>query len=150
MVIIWLIHLHGQLCEGVFNRKHKDIYYYHIGGAFETSIIMKKTQDELDVVVGCHQIVNENGIPQYLQVVVKEIFYLHCPTPSLLPHKNMKSCEVWDYYIPTKTCTFVNIWVICRNLVVYENPFAFNLERFVGSEVDLKGKDFQLLPFGYR
>jgi cytochrome P450 len=33
---------------------------------------------------------------------------------------------------------------------VYENPFAFNHESFVGSEVGLKNKDFQLLPFGSR
>jgi cytochrome P450 len=31
---------------------------------------------------------------------------------------------------------------------VYENPFDFNPERFFGSEINLKGKDFQLLPFG--
>ncbi len=31
---------------------------------------------------------------------------------------------------------------------LYENPLKFNLERFIGSNVDLKGKDFQLLPFG--
>ncbi|KAH9537603.1 hypothetical protein CY35_16G062600, partial [Sphagnum magellanicum] len=110
---------------------------------------MKKTQDELDGVVGCDQIVNEDDIPRYLQAVVKEIFCLHGLAPLLLPHENMKSREVEDYYISTKTCTFVNIWAIHQNPVMYENPFAFNPERFVGSEVDLKGKDFQLLPFGF-
>ncbi len=112
--------------------------------------IMKKTQDELDGVVGHHRIVNENDIPRlkYLQAVVKETFHLHSPTPLLLPHENMKSCEIGGYYIPAKTRTFVKIWAIHRDPSVYENPFDFNPERFVGSEIDLKGKDFQLLPFG--
>jgi geraniol 8-hydroxylase len=41
----------------------------------------------------------------------------------------------------------VNVWAIHRDPSIYENPLEFNPERFVGSNVDLKGKDFQLLPF---
>jgi cytochrome P450 len=115
--------------------------------------VLKKIQDELDGVVVCHRIVNENDIPQlkYLQAIVKETFCLNClELPLLLPNKNMKACEIGDYYILAKTGTFVNVWAIHQNPSLYENPFDFNLERFVGSEVDLKGKDFQLLPFGSR
>ncbi len=68
--------------------------------------VLKKIQDELDGVVGCHQIVNENDIPQlkYLQAIVKETFCLNCPKlPLLLPNKNMKACEIGDYYILAKT-----------------------------------------------
>jgi cytochrome P450 len=50
--------------------------------------------------------------------------------------------------VPAKTRIFVNVWAIHRNMCAYDNPLDFNPERFVGSEIDLKGYDFQLLPFG--
>jgi cytochrome P450 len=39
-------------------------------------------------------------------------------------------------------------WAIHRHPSAYDNPWDFNPERFVGSEVDLKGTNFELLPFG--
>lgn len=113
---------------------------------------MKKIQDELDDVVGHDRVVNESDLPQlkYLQAVVKETFHLHPHVPLLLPHeKNIKACEINGYHVPPKTCTLVNVWVIHRDSSMYENPFDFNPERFVGTTVDLKGNDFQLLPFGF-
>ncbi|CAK9882913.1 unnamed protein product [Sphagnum jensenii] len=111
---------------------------------------MKKIQDELDDVVGHDRVVNESDLPQlkYLQAVVKETFRLHPPTPLLLPRESIKACEINGYHIPPKTRTLVNIWAIHRDSSMYENPFDFNPERFVGTTVDLKGNDFQLLPFG--
>jgi cytochrome P450 len=112
--------------------------------------VMKKVQDELDGVVGDGRFVNENDIPQlkYLQAIVKETFRLHPLAPLLVPHESIESCEINGYHVPAKTCIFVNIWAIHRSLCAYDNPLDFNPERFVGSEVDLKGSDFQLLPFG--
>ncbi|CAK9208507.1 unnamed protein product [Sphagnum troendelagicum] len=112
--------------------------------------VMKKVQDELDGVVGDGRFVNENDIPQlkYLQAIVKETFRLHPPAPLLVPHESIESCEINGYHVPAKTRIFVNIWAIHRSLCAYENPLDFNPERFVGNEVDLKGSDFQLLPFG--
>jgi cytochrome P450 len=110
----------------------------------------KKAREELDDVVGLERVVDESDIPQlkYLQAIVKETFRLHPPNPLLLPHENIEGCEVGDYHIPPKTRLYVNVWAIHRDPSIYENPLEFNLERFVGSNVDLKGKDFQLLPFG--
>jgi len=112
----------------------------------------QKAQEELDDVVGFECVVDENDIPQlkYLQAIaiVKETFCLHPPAHLLLPHENIDGCEVGGYHIPFKTLLYVNVWAINRNPSIYENPLEFNLERFVGSNIDLKGKDFQLLPFG--
>jgi coumaroylquinate(coumaroylshikimate) 3'-monooxygenase len=110
----------------------------------------QKVQEELDDVVGFERVVDESDIPQlkYLQAIVKETFRLHPPTPLLLPHENIEGREVGGYYIPPKTLLYVNVWAIHRDSSIYENPFEFNPERFVGSNIDLKGKDFQLLPFG--
>ncbi|CAM6062097.1 unnamed protein product, partial [Sphagnum tenellum] len=110
----------------------------------------KKAREELDDVVGLERVVNESDIPQlkYLLAIVKETFRLHPPVPLLLPRENIKGCEVGGYHIPPKTRLYVNAWAIHRDPSIYENPLEFNPERFVGSNVDLKGKDFELLPFG--
>ncbi len=110
----------------------------------------KKAREELDDVVGLERVVNESDIPRlkYLQAIVKETFRLHPPITLLLPRENIEGCEVGGYHIPPKTRLYVNVWAIHRDPSIYENPLEFNPERFVGSNVDLKGKDFQLLPFG--
>jgi cytochrome P450 len=111
---------------------------------------MKKIQDELDDVVGHDRVVNESDLPQlkYFQAVVKETFRLHPLVPLMLPHESIKACEINGYHIPPKTRILVNVWAIHRDSSIYENPFDFNPERFVGTTIDLKGNDFQLLPFG--
>ncbi len=110
----------------------------------------QKAQEELDDVVGFERVVDESDIPQlkYLQAIVKETFRLHPPAPLLLPHENIEGHEVGGYHIPPKTRVYVNVWAIHRDSSIYENPLEFNPERFVGSNIDFKGKDFQLLPFG--
>jgi len=111
--------------------------------------IMKKTQDELDHVVGHDRIVDEDDIPQlkYLQAVVKETFRLHATIP-LITRECMTNCKVGGYDILAKTPIIVNIWAIHRHSSAYDDPWDFNPERFVGSGVDVKGVDFELLPFG--
>jgi cytochrome P450 len=112
--------------------------------------VIKKVQDELDDVVGQERVVDENDIPQlkYLQAVVKKTFRLHPLGPLLMPHETREACEIGGYHIPAKSHIFVNVWAVHRHPSAYENPFDFNPERFVGSLIDVKGKDFQLLPFG--
>ncbi|KAL0671907.1 hypothetical protein Bca4012_034611 [Brassica carinata] len=42
----------------------------------------------------------------------------------------------------------VNVWAIGRDPDVWENPAQFEPERFLGKETDVKGKDYELTPFG--
>ncbi|KAH9536222.1 hypothetical protein CY35_17G097200 [Sphagnum magellanicum] len=95
-------------------------------------------------------VVDENDIPQlkYLQAIVKETFRLHPPAPLLMPHENREACEIGGYHIPSKSPIFVNVWAVHRHPSAYENPFDFSPERFVENLIDVKGIDFQLLPFG--
>jgi hypothetical protein len=79
---------------------------------------------------------------------VKEIFRLHAPGPLLIPHENKKACEIGGYHIPAKSHILVNVWAVHRHPSAYENPFDFNPESFVENVIDVKGIDFQLLPFG--
>lgn len=42
----------------------------------------------------------------------------------------------------------MNVWAIGRDSSVWENPMRFEPERFLLREIDVKGKDFELIPFG--
>ena len=51
-------------------------------------------------------------------------------------------------YIPRKSRLIINVWAIGRDPRVWTEPEKFNAERFVGSNIDLRGHDFELIPFG--
>ena len=115
---------------------------------------MQKLQTELDAVIGTERrTVREADIPdlKYLQAVVKETFRLHPPGPLLVPHESIRDCEVAGYHIPAGTRLFVNVYALQRSPAVWERALEFDPERFLrgeGLDVDVRGKDFRLLPFG--
>ncbi|KAJ4826532.1 hypothetical protein Tsubulata_042740, partial [Turnera subulata] len=47
-----------------------------------------------------------------------------------------------------KTRVIINAWAIGRDPSAWTEPDRFFPERFVGSNIDLRGRDFQLIPFG--
>lgn len=111
---------------------------------------MEKVKEELDRVVGRERLVQESDIKDllYLHTVVKETMRLHPVAPLLLPHLAMQPCSVGGYCIPAEATVYVNVWAIGRDPEVWEEPLAFRPERFFGSEVDVRGNHFELLPFG--
>lgn len=111
---------------------------------------MKKLQHELKKVVGMNRPVEESDIEslEYLDMVVKETLRLHPPAPLLLPHESIEDCTVGGFHIPRKARVIVNAWAIGRDPHVWGNPEKFILERFEGTSVDVRGRDFQLVPFG--
>ncbi|RDX89467.1 Flavonoid 3'-monooxygenase, partial [Mucuna pruriens] len=117
-------------------------------------LIMIQVQQELDTVVGKDRFVTELDLPQlpYLQAVVNETFRLHPPTPLSLPRVAEESCEIFNYHIPKGTTLLVNVWAIGRDPKEWPNPLEFKPERFLpGNEkggVDVKGMNFELIPFG--
>ncbi|XP_058098045.1 geraniol 8-hydroxylase-like [Magnolia sinica] len=112
--------------------------------------VYKKILAELDEVVGRNRFVEEADIPKltYFQAVVKEVFRLHPGVPLLIPRRTGEACEVCGYNVPKHTIVFVNVWGMARDPKVWPDPHEFNPERFVGREIDVKGQDFELLPFG--
>ncbi|KAK8499330.1 hypothetical protein V6N13_010627 [Hibiscus sabdariffa] len=112
--------------------------------------VHKKLVQELDQVVGKDRFMVESDIPNlpYLQAIVKEVFRLHPGVPLIIPRRTNEACEVAGYQIPKHCIVYVNVWGMARDPKVWEDPLEFKPERFIGSKVDVKGQDFNLLPFG--
>ncbi|KAM1080654.1 hypothetical protein TB2_014951 [Malus domestica] len=112
--------------------------------------VLGRAQAEVRGVVGERRVVLESDLSQldYLKDVIKEIFRLHPPAPVLVPRESMEDVSIDGYNIPAKTRIFVNAWAIGRDPESWENPETFEPERFIGSTIDFKGQDYELLPFG--
>ncbi|CAN6203284.1 unnamed protein product [Urochloa humidicola] len=116
-----------------------------------------KATEELDRVVGRERHVTEGDISSlpYLEAVVKETMRLHPATQLLAPRLSREDVSIstdgGGYDVPAGTLVFVNVWAIGRDPAAWGAAAAaaeFRPERFVGSSVDVKGHDFELLPFG--
>ncbi|XP_051131711.1 cytochrome P450 736A117-like [Andrographis paniculata] len=83
----------------------------------------------------------------YLRAVVKETLRLH-PSIPLTGRLALQDVKVMGYDIPAGTKVFINIWAICRDPASWDEPDTFKPERFIGSSIDFKGVDFELIPFG--
>ena len=116
--------------------------------------ILAQVKEELDRVVGRDSLVSELDLAQlsYLQAVVKETFRLHPSTPLSLPRIAAESCEINGYHIPEGTTLLVNVWAIARDPAEWTDPLEFRPERFLPggekAQVDVRGNDFEVIPFG--
>ncbi|WCJ23100.1 Cytochrome P450 76T24 [Euphorbia peplus] len=106
-----------------------------------------KLKNELKEVEGEIQESDINKLP-YLQATVKEIFRLHPPGPFLIPHKAENDVEIGGFVIPKNAQILINVWAMGRDEKIWENPDKFEPERFLMSKIDVKGRDFELIPFG--
>ncbi|CAI5521961.1 unnamed protein product [Closterium sp. Naga37s-1] len=106
----------------------------------------------------------------YLQAVVKEMLRMHPPGAFLIAHSTTGPVDLCSgrYRVPAGTMVLVNVWSISRDPSLWPEPDRFVPERFlpgevfelpesgtgegvkriVGEEVDMRGFDFRLLPFG--
>nr|WET52769.1 cytochrome P450 76BK1 [Callicarpa americana] len=111
---------------------------------------LAKAKQELKTVIGENKQVQESDIPKlpYLEAVIKEVFRLHPVGPFLIPRRSEEDVEVNGYFIPKGSQIFVNVWAIGRDKNVWPNPESFEPERFLNNNIDYKGQDFVLLPFG--
>ena len=111
---------------------------------------IEKAQREIREVIGKGGIVQESDISKlpYLQSIVKETFRLHPAGPLLLPHKAETDVELCGFTVPKNSQVLVNAWAIGRDPSTWPNPDEFMPERFLGREIDVKGRDFELIPFG--
>jgi len=124
--------------------------------------VMAKLQDEIARVATADQpAIAEPDLNrlEYLKAVFKEVLRLHAPAPLLVPHESTTPAVVQGYEIPAKTAIFINAWAIGRDPAAWDAPEEFRPERFLpaagggggrlqAQAVDLRGTDYQLLPFG--
>ncbi|KAF5792567.1 putative cytochrome P450 [Helianthus annuus] len=112
--------------------------------------VMKKVQEEVRNVVGKKSKVDEDDLPKliYMKAVVKEIWRLYPTVPLLVPRETTKETTLNGYKIKQKTLVFINTLAIGRDPKSWDSPEEFLPERFLGSDIDFKGNDFELTPFG--
>ncbi|KAI7743665.1 hypothetical protein M8C21_031033 [Ambrosia artemisiifolia] len=112
--------------------------------------VMKKVQEEVRNVVGKKSKVDEDDLPRliYMQATIKEIMRLYPTVPLLVPRETIKETTLNGYKIKQKTLVFINTLAIGRDPKSWDNPDDFFPERFLGSDIDFKGNDFELIPFG--
>ncbi|KAF8380315.1 hypothetical protein HHK36_027797 [Tetracentron sinense] len=110
---------------------------------------MKKVRAELKREIK-ETVIKESNLPHlpYLNACVKETMRLHPPTPFQIPHRAIDSYKVMNYSIPKDAQVLVNVWAIRLDPGIWENPLTFKPERFLNSDLEFKGNDFELLPFG--
>ena len=113
--------------------------------------MMARAQKEIEQTLGKDRpIIQESDISKlpYLQAIIKETLRLHPPIVLLIPRKAETNLELYGYMLPKNAQVLVNLWAIGRDPKVWENPEVFSPERFLESKIDVKGRNFELLPFG--
>lgn len=114
--------------------------------------VLERIQDELDTHVGKERCIVESDLKQliYLQAVVKETLRLYPSVPLLVPHEAMENCTIDGYHIQKGTRILFNAAKIHRDPIVWVEPNKFRPERFLSShkDVDVRGNNFELIPFG--
>ncbi|KAL1542025.1 cytochrome P450 71A9-like [Salvia divinorum] len=113
--------------------------------------VKRKAQREVREIAKGKPMVEESDLPKlsYLKQVIKGSFRLHPPVP-MVPRETTEPCTIdgGRYHIPAETRVFFNLAAMSADPAVWENPREFSPERFEESEVDFRGKHFELLPFG--
>ncbi|KAI7734490.1 hypothetical protein M8C21_030298, partial [Ambrosia artemisiifolia] len=115
---------------------------------------LEKVQEELDTQVGKDRPrLNESDINKlvYLQAVVKETLRLYPAAFLNAPRAFTKDCNIAGYHVPKGTWLLINIWKLHRDPKIWSDPNEFRPERFLSPNhmgLDVKGSNFELIPFG--
>lgn len=111
---------------------------------------LSKARLELEQTIGRGKPLEESDITRlpYLQAILKETFRLHPVAPLFLPRKASTDVEIAGFTVQKGSKVLVNAWAIGRDESTWDNPLIFMPERFLGSDLDVKGRNFELIPFG--
>ncbi|PIM99258.1 Cytochrome P450 CYP2 subfamily [Handroanthus impetiginosus] len=111
---------------------------------------LKVLQDEVREVARGKVEVTEDDLDKmhYLKAVIKESLRLHTPVPTLVPRQSTHDTKVLGYDFAAGTQVMINAWAIARDPSLWENPDEFHPERFLDTNIDFRGFNFELIPFG--
>ncbi|XP_058773183.1 cytochrome P450 82A1 [Vicia villosa] len=114
--------------------------------------VLEKAKEELNTHIGKERCVSELDINKlvYLHAIIKETLRLYPPAPFSSPREFTKDCTIGGYHIKKGTRLMPNLWKIHRDPSVWPDPLEFKPERFLTThkDVDVRGQNFELLPFG--
>ncbi|XP_022766494.1 cytochrome P450 CYP82D47-like [Durio zibethinus] len=112
---------------------------------------LNKVRNELDIHVSKNRLVKETDMQNlvYLQAIIKETLRLYPAAPLSLIHEATEDCTVSGYQVPAGTWLITNLYKVHRNPRIWSDPDEFRPERFLTTHrhVDVKGQNFELLPF---
>ncbi|RCV42954.1 hypothetical protein SETIT_9G257000v2 [Setaria italica] len=118
--------------------------------------VQARLRAEVDATVAAGGCPTDSDVARmpYLQAVVKETLRAHPPGP-LLSWARLATADVPlsnGMVVPAGTTAMVNMWAITHDPAVWADPYAFAPERFLpsegGADVDVRGGDLRLAPFG--
>ena len=112
--------------------------------------VVSKAKQELEQTIGIGNPIEESDVAKLpcLQAIIKQALRLHPPGPLLLPRKAKIDVEISGYTIPQGARVLINEWDFGRNPNIWDNANLFLLKTCLGSKIHVKGRDFQLTPFG--
>lgn len=115
--------------------------------------VLNKVQQELNTQIGREKTAVEYSDLKklkYLQAIIKETLRLYPPGPLNMPHESMEDCIVGGYHVPVGTRLLTNLSKLQRDPLLYSDPLEFRPGRFLDThkDIDVKGQDFELIPFG--
>ncbi|KAJ9170155.1 hypothetical protein P3X46_018283 [Hevea brasiliensis] len=108
--------------------------------------------DTINKATSLERLVNDEDVSRlvYLQAIVKETLRLYPPAFIPGPRQFTEDCTIGGYHVPKNTWLMVNVWKIQRDPRVWPEPTEFKPERFLTTHknFDVRGRNFELLPFG--
>ncbi|CAN6456363.1 unnamed protein product [Victoria cruziana] len=107
-------------------------------------------RSELKRTVGEGNIVKESDIMHlpYLEAIMKETLRMHLPVPLLLPRRADATAKLAGYTIPKHMQVIINVSAFSKDPNLWDKPECFMPERFLESDLNFKGTNFQFIPFG--
>ncbi|KAH8429766.1 cytochrome P450 [Aspergillus melleus] len=110
--------------------------------------VQAKAQEEIDRVLGPNKLPtfdDRERLP-YIEAVVKETLRWHPVAPMGIPHLCTQDDTYEGHLIPKGAIIMPNIWGFTHDENTYNDPAAFNPERFLGPNPEL---DPHTLSFGF-
>ncbi|XVF49753.1 hypothetical protein PTKIN_Ptkin04bG0038900 [Pterospermum kingtungense] len=111
---------------------------------------MKQMQNEVRRIGNGKSNITEDDLDKmhYLKAVIKETLRLYPPVPLLVRRLSSQDVQIKGYDIAAGTIVFTNAWAIGRDPATWDAPDEFQPERFLNTPIDVKGHDFEVIPFG--
>ncbi|CAK5271974.1 unnamed protein product [Mycena citricolor] len=112
----------------------------------------ERAKSELDSVLGAGVLPTMADRPQlpYISAIVKEVLRWKVVTPLGVPHHIGVADEYEGYGIPPNSTVIPNIWALLHDEEMYEDPEAFQPERFlIDGKLNPDILDPETITFGF-